>query len=46
MEVSRMGKSGKRQGQKLAQDHPKELFGAWVLIFGASGGVATGRAHA
>ncbi len=45
MEVSRMNESGRRQGWKQTQNHPKELFGAWVLIFEASGGEATGRAR-
>jgi hypothetical protein len=49
MEVSRAGEAGGRQGSKLVieqtRNHPKELFGAWVLIFETSGGEATGRAR-
>jgi hypothetical protein len=46
MEVSRMSNSGRRQGLKLPQDHPKELFGAWDPILGTPAAKQReGRAH-
>jgi hypothetical protein len=46
MGVSRSCKAGRRQGLKLAQNHPKELFGEQVFFSGSPAAKQReGRAH-